>query len=495
MRKRKSHLSVFLLVVFVLSVFTFGSGTANAVIEPGITVPSFSQLKENPKYPDPFKFLDGSRLKAREDWPKLRNEISALAQTFDYGIIPGKPQSVKGSISGNTFTVTVTDNGKTVSFTAKITYPTAGKAPYPAMIGCGMNTLNQQEILKLGVACIDLDTETIASQTNNVRGKGKFYDLYGSNHSCGSIAAWAWGASRLIDALETTPEAKINAARLGVTGGSRNGKGALGIGAFEERIVLTIPQESGCGGTGNYRFAESKGSSVQRIQSLVGEQAWFSKALDQFSYAVNKLPYDHHQVLAMCAPRGLLFIENPDYEWLCNEGCWNNGKLVKMVYEALGVGDRMGYSSVGGHMHCSLPASQYEDVNAFIRKFLLDDKTANTNIFKSDRNYTLNESKWIDWTVPTLTGTVPEPGASVAPTNTPTPTNPPHTPTPTKITNPEDVNRDGVVNMADALMIATVFNSTRGDGKYKAECDLDNNGAINMADVLAIAAKFGKTLN
>ncbi len=494
MRKNKACLSMFLLVMFVTSLFTFGSGTANALIEPGITVPTFSQLKDNPKYPDPFKFLDGTRIKDRADWPKLRNEISALAQTFEYGIIPGKPESVKGSVSDSTITVTVTDNGKTVSFTAKVTYPSTGTAPYPAMIGCGMNSLNQQEILKLGVACIDLDTETIASQTNNNRGKGKFYDLYGSNHSCGDIAAWAWGTSRLIDALELTPAAKINPKKLGVTGGSRNGKGALGIGAFEERIALTIPQESGSGGTGNYRFAESKGSAVQRIQSTVGEQAWFSKALDQFSYAVNKLPYDHHQILAMCAPRGLLMIENPDYEWLCNEGCWNNGKLVQMVYQALGIGDRFGYSSVGNHMHCSLPASQYDDVNAFIKKFLLDDKTANTNIFKSDKSYTLNTSKWIDWEVPTLTGTVPEVG-SVAPSNTPTPTKPSYTPTPTKPANVEDVNGDGVVNIADALVIATAFNSSTGESKYKANCDLDRNGVINMADILLIAAKFGKTFN
>lgn len=63
MRKRKSHLSVFLLIVFVLSVFTFGSGTANAVIEPGITVPSFSQLKENQSIPIHSNFWTGHVLR------------------------------------------------------------------------------------------------------------------------------------------------------------------------------------------------------------------------------------------------------------------------------------------------------------------------------------------------------------------------------------------------------------------------------------------------
>jgi hypothetical protein len=54
----------------------------------------------------------------------------------------------------------------------------------------------------------------------------------------------AWGVSRVIDALETTPAANIKADRLGVTGCSRLGKGALMIGAMDSRIALTIPQET-----------------------------------------------------------------------------------------------------------------------------------------------------------------------------------------------------------------------------------------------------------
>ena len=62
------------------------------------------------------------------------------------------------------------------------------------------------------------------------------------------MTAWVWGVSRIIDALEQTPEAKINFNKLAVTGCSRDGKGALMAGAFEPRFALTIPQESGSGG-------------------------------------------------------------------------------------------------------------------------------------------------------------------------------------------------------------------------------------------------------
>lgn len=468
--RKKSLLSGFVLAAFVMTIFSLGGQKVNAEIASGITVPSFNQLQQNSKFPDPFKMLNGNRMTTREQWTQRRNEVSALAQTFEYGIIPGKPQSVKGSFSSNKITVTVNDNGKTTSFDCSIQYPSTGKAPYPAMIGCNMNSLNTQEILKLGVACITLPGESLGGQSGT-RAQGKFYQMYGSNHSAGSIAAWVWGASRLIDALEVTPEAKINPAKLGVTGGSRNGKGALAIGAFEERIALTIPQESGCGGAGNYRLAEAKGSAVQRIQSLVGEQPWFSKTFDQFSYAVNKLPYDHHQILGLVAPRGLLLLENPDYEWLHTEGCYNNAVTTQMIYEALGVKSNFGISSVGGHMHCSLPQSQFGDVNAFIKKFLLDDNSANTNIFKSDKTFNFNKSQWIDWTVPSLTGTVPFPGEGTTLTTPP--------PTSSKL---GDVDGDGQVNSIDFGMLRQYLLGIISKVGNSDGADLNKDGEINSID-------------
>lgn len=72
------------------------------------------------------------------------------------------------------------------------------------------------------------------------RGLGTFYELYGSNATASAMAAWAWGVSRIIDVLEKDPKIKIKAGKLAVTGCSRNGKGALVAGAFEERIALTV---------------------------------------------------------------------------------------------------------------------------------------------------------------------------------------------------------------------------------------------------------------
>lgn len=71
---------------------------------------------------------------------------------------------------------------------------------------------------------------------------------------------------------------------------------------------------------------------------------------------------------------------------------------------------------------------------------------------------------------------------------------PPVTPTPTPEVKSPDLNGDGVVNMADVILIATAFNATSGSSKYIASYDLTDDGVINMADVLMIAKMFNKTV-
>lgn len=374
-----------------------------------IQIPSFSSLVANDRLPNPFEFktgtLKGVKITSQSQWSNRRAEISALAQAFEYGVKPPTPKNVSGSFSNNAITVTCTENGKTISFKCSIQYPTTGKAPYPAMIGVNMNTLNTSEILKLGVALITLPADDIAQQTDgSSRGKGKFFDLYGSNYDAGALIAWAWGTDCLIDALEKTPSANIDPAKLGVTGGSRNGKGALAIGAFCDRIALTVPQESGNGGTSGWRTADAmmaNGKNVQTLSEIIGENCWFAKTLNQFSSYTTKLPYDHHEILGLCAPRGLLLIENPDFEWLGGESGYNISNAARMIYQALGASSNIGYSSIGGHGHCSFPSSQQPELTAYIKRFLLNEN-ADTTIWRNDSNYTFNQSRWIDWTIPTL---------------------------------------------------------------------------------------------
>lgn len=218
------------------------------------------------------------------------------------------------------------------------------------------------------------------------------------------MMAWAWGVSRIIDVLEGISNSRINLQKLGVTGCSRNGKGAFVAGAFDTRITLTIPQESGSGGSACWRLSDyqkSQGQNVQTASEIVGENVWFSTNFNAFSNSVPKLPVDHHLLAGLVAPRGLFVIENTSMEWLGNLACYGCMKAATTIYQALGATDHFGFSQVGNHNHCAFPSSQTSDLNAFINKFLLGQST-NTNIFRTDGSFSYDANGWQPWTVPTL---------------------------------------------------------------------------------------------
>jgi hypothetical protein len=381
---------------------TLGGGetTATCAIP---ALPEFSGLQSNAKMPDPFKSLDGTRISRIDQWSCRRAEIAAQSQKYELGTKPAKPAMVSGSFTSGRLTVNVGNGAQAISFVATITVPTTGSPPYPAMIAIGGSSL--PSLASLGVAAITFPNDDVAVQVDgSSRGQGKFYTLYGSNHSAGAMMAWAWGVSRLIDVLEQTPSANIDTKRLGVTGCSRNGKGALVAGAFDERIALTIPQESGSGGAASWRVSDAQkagGANIQTLGEITGENVWFASSFSQFNSAATRLPYDHHMLEGLVAPRALLVIEN-NIDWLGPVSTTNNSLAGHTIWQALGIPDKMGFSLVGNHAHCSFPAGQTPEVQAFVTKYLVGGGTASTAILKNDQNIAFDQATWVDWTTPAL---------------------------------------------------------------------------------------------
>lgn len=137
--------------------------------------------------------------------------------------------------------LTLFQGGKSISFTAKISGNSGTKVP--AIIAYGGASIP----IPAGVATITFNNDDMAAQQDkSSRGKGKFYNLYGASHSAGAMSAWAWGVSRIIDALESTTGHNIDTTKIGVTGCSRNGKGAMVAGAFDDRIALTVRTSRSC---------------------------------------------------------------------------------------------------------------------------------------------------------------------------------------------------------------------------------------------------------
>lgn len=180
--------------------------------------------------PDPFTFTTGGKVTSKAQWECRKAEISQLFQKYEIGTLPPKPSSVSATFSGSTLSITVSDAGKTISFSVTINKP-SGTGPFPAIINYG--TVASIPV-PAGVATIFFNNDDMAAQVDSSsRGKGKFYDLYGSGASAGALTAWAWGVGRIIDALELTKaQTNINPAKTGVTGCSRNGKGAFVAGAL-----------------------------------------------------------------------------------------------------------------------------------------------------------------------------------------------------------------------------------------------------------------------
>ena len=162
----------------------------------------------------------------------------------------------------------------------------------------------------------------------------------------GSLRAWAWGASRALDHLETDPS--VDAKKVGIEGVSRYGKAALVTMACDQRFAVVLVGSSGEGGAKLHR--RNFGEAVENLTAS-GEYHWmcgnFLKyGTEESSFGsknAGDIPVDAHELIALCAPR-LTFIsygipERGDANWLDQQGSYMATVAAGPVFRLLGARD------------------------------------------------------------------------------------------------------------------------------------------------------------
>ncbi|MBR4620391.1 MAG: T9SS type A sorting domain-containing protein [Salinivirgaceae bacterium] len=345
-----------------------------------------NQMESCALLPDPFAWSDGSgRSEDFVDWEKRRNEIKAEVEYYEIGEKPEVDRDdVDATFENGKLTVTVKVGENIATLTSDISFP-QGDGPFPIFISMGMSGLTGQFE---GCATMSFSHDQVAKYGNDSQRypNDQFNQLYPELYESGNYSKWAWGVSRLIDGLEIVKEkgqlTKIDLAHIAVSGCSYAGKMAMFCGAFDERIALTVAQEPGGGGASAWRTIASTskkfGINVEGIGNT--NYSWFMASMQSFNGKQDILPHDHHELLAMCAPRALLVIGNPDMEWLCDYSTYITCRAVEKIYETFGIEDRFGFVIDGGHGHCSSTAAENAAVKAFAQKFLFGDNSVNTTI-------------------------------------------------------------------------------------------------------------------
>ncbi|KAI1169598.1 carbohydrate esterase family 15 protein [Nemania sp. FL0916] len=350
--------------------------------------PTWSQLPLQTTVPDPFLPLaytttdnaagsasfaqdvmtgkGKNRIQTPEEWLRCRQpEIVGLLQEYQYGYYPDHSlETVKATRSGNTVNIEVTAGGRTGKFSATLALPSGASASKPAPVVINIGGMNNQPYLQAGIAIVGFDYTRVAADSNAKT--GAFWDVY-NGRDIGVLTAWAWGFHRTLDALNlTVPE--IDPTRVGVTGCSRLGKGALAAGLFDKRITLTMPMSSGVQGLGPYRYHGLSGQDETLENSKQGAPWWSANTLGTFVNHAENLPYDAHTIAAALAPRALVIDQGTGDAFTNSKG---TSVIVypaaKLVYDFLGAGDKIAMSVRSGG-HCDM--SGFNSILPFVTHIL-----------------------------------------------------------------------------------------------------------------------------
>ena len=346
--------------------------------------PEPAQLPSSAAPPDLLAMRDGTRVVSRNDWERKRKpELRALLEHYEYGLIPAAPKKLEfrtlaenrpifgGKAMLREIAIRYDDRGE---FALLVVVPAKHDKPVPCFVGINFNgnhalvdnpavripdaqrsreiprgkeidTWGLEQTIDRGYAVAAFFNGDIIPD-DKVLAPDRLKEFVPPGHNAGdadapaTIACWAWGFMRSIDYLAKQPE--IDAKRIAAVGHSRNGKTALLAAAMDDRIALVIPTQAGCGGTAPCRLPAALQNppdgklvheTVQRINTSFPH--WFCGNFKAFNEATDKLPFDQHALVALCAPRPVLFSNATEDEWANPAGQFDMLRAADPVYRLL----------------------------------------------------------------------------------------------------------------------------------------------------------------
>ena len=332
------------------------------------------ELRGTEGLPELMRLNNGEPVRTEEDWARRREELLDLYAEYVYGRMPEKegerldwetePDPETG---GTLLRIRVNAGGRSAAFAVLAGIP-AGEPPedgFPFYLEywpwhyrswftgewvTGFSD-NCRYAMERGYAAIQYDCAQTAA--DNDSRTGAFFTLYpwekgNPDGQRGALLAWAWGVSKVIDALEAGAGRALGIhPGLSLVGGvSRYGKSAAVAGAYDRRIRVTIPACSGAGGTAVFRMGNQ--GKTYDLRSLGGPEQWTNESQNEpFSNlqggegywfcgnfaripSVRALPADQHMLCALAAGKERHLIQ---VTGITSEG-WNNTEGQCLAYAA-----------------------------------------------------------------------------------------------------------------------------------------------------------------
>jgi len=317
---------------------------------------NFDESKVGPyTLPDALTLLNGQPVRDAATWNQWRRpEILHLFETYEYGLTPSGPYSVRmevvstepaaGALSGlgirKQIVMHFSNDAAGPKANLLLYIPAPRRGPAPVFLGLNFNG-NHTVVADAGIRLNEVwtrqtrqmpDAGTRGSQAQQWQVEkilGRGYALatiyYGDIEpdfdggigygvrplffragqtepaagDWGAIGAWAWGLSRAVDYLEKDPD--IDAKKIALMGHSRLGKTALWAGAQDTRFAIVISNESGEGGASLSR--RNYGEDLRHLNTAFPH--WFCANYHLYTGHEPLLPMDSHMLLALIAPRPL----------------------------------------------------------------------------------------------------------------------------------------------------------------------------------------------